>query len=84
MCQSVFEAAHKKMGSNGIQRDPEKSQSKIAVQNFTTSPVCNFVFESYGSVHVFRAIWESRQSADCVGILRILRLPRQSAIAVYN
>ena len=33
---------------------------------------------------MFRAIWESRKSADCLGILRILRLPGQSAIAVYN
>ena len=35
-------------------------------------------------MYMFRSIWESRQSADCLGILRILRLPRQSAIGMYN
>ena len=33
---------------------------------------------------MFRAIWESRQSSDCTGILRILRLPGPSANAVQN
>ena len=28
-----------------------KSQSKIVVQNFTISQVCDFVIESYGAAH---------------------------------
>ena len=46
--------------------------------------IANSLIITEWELYMFREIWESRQSTDSLGILRILRLPRQSAIAVYN
>ena len=47
----TVEPAHRKRGPTAFIVILRKSHSKIAVQNFTISEVCDFVFKSYGAAH---------------------------------
>ena len=48
---STYEPAHEKRGLTAFSVILGKSQSKIVVQNFSISQVCDLVFESYDAAH---------------------------------